>query len=81
MPMLRCCLSVMSFGVALLLGTEAYWCPVRRRILRACGGSGDTAEIFGLTLPYPMAMTLLVVLALIFASGAIYAFCPAKSDK
>jgi hypothetical protein len=71
--MLRFCLGVMSLGIALFLGGQAYWCHELRDIFRACGGSGNTSEVFGLVLPYPIAISLLVALSLIFAFGAIFA--------
>jgi hypothetical protein len=64
----------MSLGAAIYLGCAAYWCWAVRGIIRACGGSGDKAEILGVVLPYPIGMTLLVVSRLILAFVAIYAF-------
>lgn len=82
MPVLRFCLGVMSLGAAIYLGCTAYGCWAVRGILRACGGSGDKAEFLGVTWSYPRGMTLLVVLFLIFAFAAIYAFFfPAQSDN
>jgi hypothetical protein len=40
--------------------------------VRNCGGNGDQTEIFGVTLPFPLGMALLVVLVLLFAFAGIY---------
>jgi hypothetical protein len=41
--------------------------------VRSCGGNGDQTEIFGVTLPFPLAIALLLVLFLIFAFAGMYA--------
>ena len=71
--MLRSCLGLISVGAAVWFGCNAYWCWTVRRAVRNCGGNGDQTEIFGVTLPYPLGMALLLVLFLIFAFAGIYA--------
>jgi hypothetical protein len=78
----RFCLGMMSLGAAICLGFGAYACWLNRGIARALGGSGQKVMVLGVTLPYPMAMTLLAVLCLIFAFAAVYAlFFPKQSSN
>lgn len=77
----RFCLGIFSLGAAICLGFGAYACLVARDIARAFGGRGDKAQILGITLPFPILMTLLVVLCLLSAFAAIYAlFFPTQSS-
>jgi hypothetical protein len=71
---------MLSFGAAICLGFGLYGCWLNRDIARALGGSGEKAQVLGVVLPYPMAMTLLAVFCLLSAFAAIYAlFFPAQS--
>ena len=71
--MARFCLGMLSLGAALYLGLAAYGCWFNHGLARAVAGLGQKAPIFGVTLPYPFAMTLLIVLCLTFAFAAVYA--------
>jgi hypothetical protein len=72
----RLCCGVLSLGLALPLGYEAYWSWVLT--LRGWGGNG--LQLLGVSLSFPVGMTLLVLLTLAFGFGAIYAFFLARSD-
>ena len=81
MPILRFCLGLTSLGATLCLGWTAGRCWTVWGIARALGG-GDKAELLGITLPFPIWMTLLGGVTLIFAFGAIYAlFFASHSDN
>jgi ABC-type branched-subunit amino acid transport system permease subunit len=76
----RYCLGILSLAAAICLGFGAYACFVARDIARAIGGRGDKAHILGITLPFPIMVTLLVVLCLLSAFAAVYAlFFPTQS--
>jgi hypothetical protein len=72
-PMLRLCLGLISGGAAVWFACNAYWCWTVRRAVRSCGRNGAKAEIFGVTLPFPLGMALLVALFLTFAFVGMYA--------
>jgi len=77
----RFCLGILSLGAAICFGFGAYACLFARDFARALGGRGDKSQILGITLPFPMMMTLLVVLFLLSAFAAVYAlFFPTQSS-
>ncbi len=76
MLILRLCFGVFSLGMALFLGYEAYWSLA---LTQRWGGSG--LQLLGVTLSFPVGMTLLVLLGLAFALGTIYAFFFSSSDN
>jgi len=78
----RFCLGILSLAAAICLGFGAYACVVGRNFARALAGRGDKAQILGITLPFPIMMTLLVVLCLLSAFAAVYAlFFPTQSTE
>jgi len=78
--LVRFCFGMMSFAAAICLGFCAYSCWLTRDIARALGGHGDKSKILGVTLPFPIMMTLLVIFGLVFAFAAVFAFFfPAQS--
>src|SRR5258705_11104146 len=77
----RFCLGILSLAAAVCLGFGAYACVVGRNFARALGGPGDKAQILGITLPFPIMMTLLGALCLLSAFAAGYAlFFPPQSS-
>jgi hypothetical protein len=79
--MARFCLGMLSLGAALYLGLAAYGCSFNHSLALALGG-GPKAHVYGVTMPYPIAMTLLLVLCLTFAFAAVYAlFFPTHSSN
>jgi len=62
---MRFCLGILSFAAAICVGFGAYVCLVGHNLDRGFGGTGDKAELLGITLPYPIMMTLLLVLCLL----------------
>jgi Tripartite ATP-independent periplasmic transporters, DctQ component len=78
----RFCLGMVSLGVTICFGYGACLCWFGRDFARALGGRGDTSEILGVTLPYPIMMTLLVVMCVLCAFVAVYAlFFPTQSES
>ena len=77
MLIVRFCLGVSSLGMSVFLGYEAYWSWALT--LRGWGGNG--LQLLGVSLSFPVGMTLLVLLGLAFALGALYAFFFASSDN
>jgi len=78
----RYCLGILSLGAAICLGFSAYACLFARDFARALGGRGDMSKFLGITLPFPIMMTLLVVLCLLSAFAAVYAlFFPTPSEN
>jgi len=78
---MRFCLGMVTLAASICLGFGAYVCLVGHNFARGFGGTGDKAELLGITLPYPIMMTLLVVLCLLSAFAAIYAlFFPTQSS-
>ena len=77
MYIVRLCFGVLSLGLAVLLGYEAYWSWVLT--LRGWGGNG--LQLLGVSLSFPVGMSLLVLLTLAFAFGAIYAFFFSRADN
>jgi len=71
---MRFCLGMVTLAASICLGFGAYVCLVGHNFDRGFGGTGDKAELLGITLPYPIMITLLVVLCLISAFTAVYAF-------
>jgi len=79
--MARFCLGMLSLGAALYLGLAAYGTWFNHGLLNPSGPS-QKADILGVTLQYPIAMTLLVILSLTFAFAAVYAlFFPTRSSN
>ncbi len=76
----RFCIGMLSFGAAICLGLGAYGCYINHSIARALGGWGDKANVLGVILPYPIALTFLAVLCVFSALVAVYAlFFPESS--
>jgi hypothetical protein len=79
----RYSVGILSLGVAIFQGIFAYGCLLTREIARAVAGphAADKAQILGITFPFPLLMTLLVVLCLLSAFIAVYVlFFPAQSS-
>ena len=70
---MRVCLGMVCLAASICLGFGAYVCLFNHNLARALGGTGDKAGLLGITLPYPIMMTLLVVLGLLSAFAAIFA--------
>ena len=78
----RFCLGMVSLGATICFGYGAFLCWFGRHFALALGGRGDTSEILGVTLPYPIMMSLLVVMCVLCAFVAVYAlFFPTQSDS
>jgi hypothetical protein len=71
---MRFCLGMVCLAVCICLGFGAYVCLVYHNLARGLGGTGDKVGLLGITLPYPIMMTLLVVLGLLSACAAVCAF-------
>jgi hypothetical protein len=71
---MRFCLGMVTLAAAICLGFAAYACLLGHNLARGFGGTGDKAELLGITLPYPVMMTLLVVLCLLSMLAAVCAF-------
>jgi hypothetical protein len=70
---MRVSLGMVCLAASICLGYGAYACSFSHYLARAVGG-GDKVELLGITLTYPIMMTLLVVLCLFSAFAAVYAF-------
>jgi hypothetical protein len=71
---MRFCLGMVSLAAFICFAYGAYLCLFEHNFLRGFGGTGNKSELLGVTLPYPIMMSLLVVLCLISAFTAVYAF-------
>ena len=81
MLIVRVFLGVVSAGMAVFLGYVAYWSWALTIWSASRGWSGSNSlKLLGVTLSFPVGMTLLIVLTLAFAAVAIYALFLAKSD-
>lgn len=78
---IRLCFGVLSLGVAVLLGYEAYVSFVVTVWLASHGGASASLQLLGVTMPSSVGMILLVSLALAFASLAVYILLIAKRDE
>jgi hypothetical protein len=65
---------MVCLAASICLGYGAFACLFSHDLARALGGTGDKVGLLGITLRYPIMMTLLVVLCLFSALTAVYAF-------
>jgi hypothetical protein len=75
---------MMSLGAALYLAFMAYRCWFNYGLAAAIAGANaaQKVEVLRVTMPYPIAMTLLIVLCVTFAFAAVYAlFFPTRSSN
>ena len=74
--LIRVVCGIVGLGAATFLACSAYWC------WEIAGNLGrGNLEFFGISVPFPLGMTLLIVLSLMFAIGGIYAFLFPASDN
>jgi hypothetical protein len=69
---MRFCFGMVSLAASICFAYGAYLRWFNHNLIRGLGG--NKSEFLGVTLPYPIMMSLLVVLCLISAFTAVYAF-------